>query len=172
MRLPALLALPALLLAASASAHVTNPHGTQLLTGLNDCAVYDQHMGGGACLRDCEKINRTPGWGCFFDARTGRAVVRIGAPYHWGDIDLGGRFDLDPLRVPVSAGGVTGVQVDNGGAVTWVGADAAVDIELYSAEGELVARFEGVDGLEVELISGDFLLFSAAADTTVQLVAL
>ncbi|MFM2247552.1 MAG: hypothetical protein RL071_3626 [Pseudomonadota bacterium] len=170
MRLSALLVLPTLLLAASAAAHVNNPHNTQLQTGMNDCAVYDKHMGPGACLRDCEKINRTPGWGCQFNPDTGKAFVRLGLPFVRGLVDLDGRFGLDPLRVPAGPGVSTGVRVYDGGAVTWVGADVAIDIELYSAEGELVAHYEGVDAVELELIPGDFLFFSAAGDTTVELI--
>ena len=168
MRTSALLAAATLLFAGSAFARPNGGHGTQLSIGINDCYAYDKAMGYGACLRDCAKVNLTPGWGCYFDAVSGRAIVRQGNEYLWDDVrrDLG----LDPLRVPVLSGRPFGVRVGDGVAQAWVGGDLPLQIEVYAAEGELVASYDGVWSADLEVQAGDLIVFLAQGDGEVELV--
>ncbi len=170
MRTSALLAAATLLFAGSAFARPNGGHGTQLSTGLNDCYAYDLAMGPGACMRDCDKVNRTPGWGCYFDPRTGKAVVRQGFEYLWDDRQGHGDLDLNPLRVPVISGRPWGLRVGEGVAQAWVGADQPLEIAVYAADGGLVATYEGVSAVELELAAGDYILLSSQGDAVVDVL--
>jgi hypothetical protein len=55
-------------------------------------------------------------------------------------------------------------------AQAWVGGDLPLQIEVYAAEGELVASYDGVWSADLEVQAGDLIVFLAQGDGEVELV--